>query len=212
MTEIVGSEREAAAPRAEPSLHLTARRSPVCPGCSRTTLSRRRGAAGRRPVLDQPGQTGTLQPPGDLRISRTRGLRFLVENQGALSTQVGRQKRWLTGAIGRKHYLSDMTKPTLIVDGSDWLTAIDAVEGLLRALRPLGDHGSSIDAFIDSMIYGGMLEAEPPYEVVVENLRAPLAVEFIDELSGALTEARAWRRANYGDEVDVSIRRSAKVA
>jgi len=27
---------------------------------------RRRRAAGRRPVLDQPGQTGTLQPPGDL--------------------------------------------------------------------------------------------------------------------------------------------------
>lgn len=105
-----------------------------------------------------------------------------------------------------------MTKCTLIVDGSDWLTAIDAIEGLLRALRPLGDHGSSIDAFIDSMIYGGMLETEPPYEVVVENLIAPLAVEFIDELSGALTEARAWRRANYRDEVDVSIRRSAKVS
>jgi len=27
---------------------------------------RRRGAAGRRPVLDQPGQTGTLQPPRDV--------------------------------------------------------------------------------------------------------------------------------------------------
>jgi len=26
----------------------------------------RRVAAGRRPVLDQPGQTGTLQPPRDL--------------------------------------------------------------------------------------------------------------------------------------------------
>jgi len=114
--------------------------------------------------------------------------------------------------MGRKRYFSDMTKPTLIVDASDWLTALDAIEGLLRALRPLGDHGSSIDAFVDSMIYGGMLETEPPYELAVKNLKAPLAVEFIDALSEALTEARAWRRANYGDEVDVSIRRSADVA
>ena len=33
----------------------------------------RRGAAGRRPVsADQPGQTGTLQPPRDLKMSGSR--------------------------------------------------------------------------------------------------------------------------------------------
>ena len=44
----------------------------------------RRSAAGRRPVLDQPVQTGTLQPPGDLRISRTRGVRFWTTCEGCL--------------------------------------------------------------------------------------------------------------------------------
>ncbi|MBU2134803.1 MAG: hypothetical protein KKA45_01265 [Alphaproteobacteria bacterium] len=97
--------------------------------------------------------------------------------------------------------------PSIIVDATGWRTAIDAIDGLLDALRPLDRHGSSIDAFIDSMIYGGMLEVEPPYEVVVENLEAPDAISFVDRLSVALTEARAWRLANRGVEVNVSIRR-----
>jgi len=42
----------------------------------------RRDAAGRRPVLDHPGQTGTLQPPRDVRLGATRGRRKcnLLEN------------------------------------------------------------------------------------------------------------------------------------
>jgi hypothetical protein len=97
--------------------------------------------------------------------------------------------------------------PTITVDGASWRTAVDAIDGLLKALRPFGMHGNSIDAFIDSMIYGGMLEVEPPYEVVVENVESPDARSFVDDLSVALVEARAWRRANYGDEVEVSVRR-----
>ena len=59
--------------RRELSFHLTARRSPVCPGLSRTTLSRRRAAAARRAVLDRPGQTGTLLPPRDEWLALREG-------------------------------------------------------------------------------------------------------------------------------------------
>jgi len=59
----------------------------------------RRAAAGRRPVLDQPVQTGTLQPPRDLRMSGTRGVGFRARNQGMLSTLSGRpvaERTWPT--------------------------------------------------------------------------------------------------------------------
>lgn len=91
------------------------------------------------------------------------------------------------------------------VDGATWRTDIDAIDGLLAALKPLGVHGSGIDAFIDSMIYGGMLEAEPPYQVNVRNLTAPEPRAFIQELSAALAEARDWRKVHYGDDVQVAI-------
>jgi hypothetical protein len=91
------------------------------------------------------------------------------------------------------------------IDGSSWKTTRDAVEGLLSALKPIGGHGSSIDAFIDSMIYGGMLETEPPYEVVVRGISSPQAITFVSDLASALVEARKWRRANYGDDVQVVV-------
>jgi hypothetical protein len=61
----------AVSPETEPSLHLTARRSPDCRGLSRTTRTRRRAAAARRAVLDRPLQSGTLQPPRDVRFTPT---------------------------------------------------------------------------------------------------------------------------------------------
>jgi len=61
---------------------------------------RRRVAAGRRPVLDQPVQTGTLQPPRDVRLGATRGVGFRAGGQGVLSTLRGRRQGCLRGAVG----------------------------------------------------------------------------------------------------------------
>jgi len=81
--------------RREPSLNLTASRSPERKGLSRTTL---RVAATRPPeaVLDRPFHSGTLQPPRDLRMSGTPSVRFLWESQGSLSTHCGhhRVQQW----------------------------------------------------------------------------------------------------------------------
>lgn len=97
------------------------------------------------------------------------------------------------------------TCPIIEVDAARWRTAVDAVFGLREALGAVDGHGGGIDAFIDSMIYGGMLEAEPPYDVVVRGLEPSEAREFIEELSRALSEARDWRKAHYGDDVKVGI-------
>jgi len=98
------------------------------------------------------------------------------------------------------------TTPRMIeVDAGRWRTAVDAVAGLKLALGAVDGHGDGIDAFIDSMIYGGMLEAETPYEVVVRGLAHNKARTFIEDLSQALGEVREWRRANYGDDVRVSV-------
>jgi hypothetical protein len=91
------------------------------------------------------------------------------------------------------------------IDGSRWRTSSDAVDGLRAALGAVEGHGTGVDAFIDSMIYGGMLEAEPPYEVVVHGLASCEAAAFIEQSSQALIDASAWRKAHYGDDAHVAL-------
>lgn len=95
---------------------------------------------------------------------------------------------------------------TINLDGSYWGTCADFYNALLNALGPRDGHGSNVNAFIDSMIYGGMLEIEPPYTVVVQNVRSPEVHRYVQELSDALAKARRWRRQNYGDDVEVTLR------
>ena len=97
-----------------------------------------------------------------------------------------------------------MTK-RIEIDGNKWRHVGDAIIGLRVALGAIPSHGNSIDAFIDSMVYGGMLEVDPPYLIIVSNVQSPDAAKFIKELSQELVEARAWRKEHYGDDVDVSV-------
>jgi RNAse (barnase) inhibitor barstar len=94
---------------------------------------------------------------------------------------------------------------TIVLDGSHWTNMVEFSNDLVKALKPLGGHGSSVDAFIDSMIYGGMLEIEPPYQVVIQNVVCPEVRRGIQELSSALAEARKERQQNYGVDVEVSL-------
>ncbi len=121
-----------------------------------------------------------------------------------LSTHCGRARRRPWSCFDA---ISCKMTPIITINGTSWRTANDAIDGLLQALRPLDGHGRNINAFIDSMMYGGMLEIEPPYEIVVQNVGGPDAALFIDDLSAALLKAGAGPRAAYREEFDVSVRR-----
>jgi hypothetical protein len=96
---------------------------------------------------------------------------------------------------------------TIRIDGSEWTTPLEFYDALLLALGQYEGHGRGVDAFIDSMIYGGMLQTEAPYEVLVENVASDLVQSEVDVLARALADARAERRARLGDDVEVTLRR-----
>jgi hypothetical protein len=93
------------------------------------------------------------------------------------------------------------------LDGKDWKTPVDFLQALFEGIEQGYPHGLSIDAFVDSMIWGGMGGIEPPYTVQVVNVGgAPKAV--VDEviaLSSAISEARIERRTRDGADVDVAV-------
>jgi hypothetical protein len=51
------------------------------------------------------------------------------------------------------------------LDARNWATAVDFHNALKAALGSCSGHGSSPDAWVDSMIHGGMNAAEAPYIV-----------------------------------------------
>jgi len=55
------------------------------------------------------------------------------------------------------------------LDAAGWTTVGDFLEALKKALGAPKWHGTSYNAMIDSMVYGGINEVELPYEVHVRN-------------------------------------------
>jgi RNAse (barnase) inhibitor barstar len=53
------------------------------------------------------------------------------------------------------------------IDGTNWETVLDFYRALFDALGAPEWHGTSIDALLDSMIWGGINAVEPPYTVRV---------------------------------------------
>ena len=54
---------------------------------------------------------------------------------------------------------------TIELDSSHWRHVLDFYTALLRALHAPNWHSSSVYALIDSMIWGGINEVEPPFVV-----------------------------------------------
>lgn len=75
---------------------------------------------------------------------------------------------------------------TIALDARHWLSLLDFYDELLSALGAPEWHGRSIDALIDSIIFGGINEVEPPYRVIVGGLDQS-AKEAFDELREAFT-------------------------
>jgi hypothetical protein len=63
------------------------------------------------------------------------------------------------------------------LDAGKWANALDFLLALKAALGSCEGHGTSPAAFVDSMVWGGMNNVEPPYTVkVVRSSDAPLEV------------------------------------
>ncbi len=56
------------------------------------------------------------------------------------------------------------------LDANGWLTALDFYDALLAALGAPHWHGRSIDALIDSIIYGNINPVEAPYRILATGL------------------------------------------
>lgn len=55
------------------------------------------------------------------------------------------------------------------LDAQSWKTCEDYVSALRTALGSPEWHGSSVDAFLDSMVYGDINEITPPYRIIIKN-------------------------------------------
>ena len=77
---------------------------------------------------------------------------------------------------------------------------------LQEAILALPGHGSSVEAFVDSMVFGTMSELSPPYRIVVLGELRPEVRAFAADLSNAIGQARLERRTRRGDDVEVSLK------
>lgn len=96
---------------------------------------------------------------------------------------------------------------TIELDAAKWKTVLDFCHALFDAIGAPEVHGMSPDAFVDSMIWGGMNSVEPPYAVLVSDLAtAPKEVrDYVELVKEALWEGRVYRKRHNGDDVEVSI-------
>lgn len=93
------------------------------------------------------------------------------------------------------------------LDGKGWNSPLDFLRSLKAALGSPEGHGMSPDAFVDSMIYGGMNSIEPPYVVRIANISGvPKEVaDCISLMISVLQEARQERLHRRGDDIEISI-------
>lgn len=93
------------------------------------------------------------------------------------------------------------------LDATRWCSVGDFYEGLLQALGACASHRRSPDALIESMIWGGGTEVAPPYIVSVTGLEAtcPGVRAYVRDVAHVIADARAWRRAHTGVDVEVDL-------
>jgi hypothetical protein len=93
------------------------------------------------------------------------------------------------------------------LDATNWTTVPDFYHALLSALGAPAGHGRNINALIDSMIWGGINEVEPPYSVRIHGV-ATLPEDVRDHIELAkfyLLKARTDFRARRGHDVEVEF-------
>ncbi len=94
------------------------------------------------------------------------------------------------------------------LNAARWTKAMDFYHALLPALGAPAGHGRSVDALIDSMVWGGMNAVDPPYTVQVYNTQ-DLPDDVREELllvSEYLALGREEFRAQEEQDVEVSLK------
>lgn len=93
------------------------------------------------------------------------------------------------------------------LDAAEWKSILDFYDALLPKLGAPPWHGQSLDALIDSVIWGDINTLKPPFTIRVRHLAAaPKAVrDAVDLTMHALAEARAEFRARNGGDVNVEL-------
>jgi RNAse (barnase) inhibitor barstar len=90
---------------------------------------------------------------------------------------------------------------TFEFDTKSWSAVLDVYEAICEALESSRWHGHSIDALIDSMVYGGINGIEPPYTLRFLNVEGacPDVRNEITDIATYVGEALVWRLAHYGN-------------
>lgn len=92
------------------------------------------------------------------------------------------------------------------LDAKHWTTTLEFYRDLLSALGAPPKHGVSIDAVLDSVVWGGMNAIDPPYKIRVSGTASlPISTRNkIELLKAELDKELEFRRAR-GHEVDVEF-------
>ena len=91
------------------------------------------------------------------------------------------------------------------LDASNWANVLDFYESILARLGAPSDHGRSVDALVDSMVWGGINKVEPPYTIRVRNTDQ-VSRELLSEImrvANAIADARSEALSRTGRDVDV---------
>ena len=93
------------------------------------------------------------------------------------------------------------------LNAANWNTADDFYSALLASIGAPKSHGRNLNALVDSMIWGGINAAEPPYVVRISGVaKLPKdAHREIEMAKRALAEARTESRTLRGRDAEVSI-------
>jgi hypothetical protein len=93
------------------------------------------------------------------------------------------------------------------LNAEGWRDVLDYYAALKSALGSPRWHGSSPDAWIDSIIYGQINEIEAPYVIrITGTSKCPASLmEKILLLRNCIGDARAERLQNYGVDMDVTF-------
>lgn len=97
------------------------------------------------------------------------------------------------------------------LDGSEWSERLDFWDALREALGVVPEHGTNINAFIDSIFYHPeLLRVPPPFLILVKRPH-PTALAVVKRVSTALAEARQERKERYGNDIEASLLVAAAV-
>lgn len=93
------------------------------------------------------------------------------------------------------------------LDASTWRSAQDFYNAVLPELGAPKQHGTNINALVESMVWGGINKLDPPYKIEIMNTGSlPTCVmDEIRAIADFTIESRAEFLARKGRDVQVSF-------